>query len=169
MERQSRLNPEFPPPNGEAAMFEVCWITVEPFRIVFRSFRIVFGYVSILGSFQIPVGSFWHDSSPFFKFQISLDQGREALKLQFPTTGVQPRQAEQSCGHAATRVAPPHCVVCGYAGSEMRANARNFAVFGSKCAKFCSFRKQMRKMSRSRQTREMSEPCRSILPTHARK
>jgi hypothetical protein len=37
----------------------------------------------------------------------------------------------------------------------------------SKCAKCNRLSEQMREMSRSRQMREMSEPCRSILPTHA--
>jgi hypothetical protein len=49
-----------------------------------------------------------------------------------------------------------HRCVCGYGDRNE-----------SKCAKCSSFRKQMREMSRSRQTREMSQPCRSILPTHA--
>ena len=35
----------------------------------------------------------------------------------------------------------------------------------SKCAKFSGFLEQMRKISRPRQTREMSELCKSILPT----
>ena len=48
-----------------------------------------------------------------------------------------------------------HRCVCGYGDRNE-----------SKYAKFSSFRKQMREMSRSRQTREMSQPCRSILPTH---
>ena len=34
MERLSRLNLDLPPPNGEAAMFEVCWIVVGLFALV---------------------------------------------------------------------------------------------------------------------------------------
>ena len=56
--------------------------------------------------------------------------------------------------------------VCVCYARAQRAGA-NFFVCVGKCAKFCRHGAQTRETSRREPTREISESCRSILPTHA--
>ena len=77
-ESRRRFYLEFPPPNGEAVMLELCWIVFGQFRIVFGSFSDRCGPLShCFGPFSDPFFFFFL----FFKFQSARDGARPSQDL----------------------------------------------------------------------------------------